>query len=303
MNNDAATNVIWTAVNQGWEVVKLLEFVIIPYGYFLLRPNRIAKAFIHNLLAFTAIYIEVLHVEINTFPIWFTQAMSAGIIRCIELYVNYILVNIIINSKAKKVQTMLQLVTVVAMIGVLAGRLYDSLGVEIFSFGKVRVGMAIVSLFGLLQGVLCQIIIKLEFNRLKEKNVNSQKKSKSILLHSGFRLSFINLIDLGLILGFLIFKTNCYTIIEFWIFDNLDNSRTLLLFMDLVFTRLVANTEKAVESKTEKNKKNSIQHCPTNTSGDSYEVPELCTSEVTNSTPVFNPRVIRNTEVRKAVNV
>ncbi|KAJ3226714.1 hypothetical protein HK099_004324 [Clydaea vesicula] len=249
MNNDAATNVIWTAVNQGWEVVKLLEFVIIPYGYFLLRPNRIAKllfystiiAFIHNLLAFTAIYIEVLHVEINTFPIWFTQAMSAGIIRCIELYVNYILVNIIINSKAKKVQTMLQLVTVVAMIGVLAGRLYDSLGVEIFSFGKVRVGMAIVSLFGLLQ--------------------------------------------------------------EFWIFDNLDNSRTLLLFMDLVFTRLVANTEKAVESKTEKNKKNSIQHCPTNTSGDSYEVPELCTSEVTNSTPVFNPRVIRNTEVRKAVNV
>lgn len=63
---------LWMEINQGWLVVKLLELILIPYSYVLLRPNHIiywlnCAALInipHNLFGFLAMHFKFIYPEV-----------------------------------------------------------------------------------------------------------------------------------------------------------------------------------------------------------------------------------------------
>ncbi|KAJ3252647.1 hypothetical protein HK103_001348 [Boothiomyces macroporosus] len=54
---------------------------------------------------------------------------------------------------------------------------------------------------------------------------------------------FIQMIDVLLIADFLYLKTNVYFLWLHQVADNLDNSRTLFLMLDIVFSKLLATKE------------------------------------------------------------
>jgi hypothetical protein len=126
---------IYYEINQGWLVVKLVECIIIPYCYYLLHPNKIAFLLFlvaiinifHNTLAVLAIYMSNLHPELLgeggvVQVLWYCQAISAAVIRCIELYVNYIITGKL-GSKIEK--HILLVLSILGGGGVFIGRIYD----------------------------------------------------------------------------------------------------------------------------------------------------------------------------------
>ncbi len=132
-NDETTIFNIYREINQGWLVVKLIELIIIPYGYYVIRPNPIARVLFwvclvniaHNLLSYTALYFGVLYGNaVSTKELWLLQAICAAIIRILELYCNYLVVKSV--SLDNQVWT-LRVVTLLASVGVVLGRVADSL--------------------------------------------------------------------------------------------------------------------------------------------------------------------------------
>ncbi|KAJ3222749.1 hypothetical protein HK099_001964 [Clydaea vesicula] len=156
---DRAVQEIWHQINLGWEVTKLLEIVIIPY---------------------------------ETKMVWLMQAISAAIMRILELVVNFKIVNGL-NSKQQVFNKSLLVVTVLSAIGVLGGRIYDVLYFQILEASEIRLGMALVSISGLLQAIVCLFHIVKTLRQLDRKH----SKVFCILQLQAMRSVFIQFIDLA----------------------------------------------------------------------------------------------------------
>ena len=58
--------------------VKLLEMVVIPYGYYVMRPNKICQIlfyvsmldYVHNIVAYAALYLGNIYVGFDTSALW-----------------------------------------------------------------------------------------------------------------------------------------------------------------------------------------------------------------------------------------
>ncbi|KAJ3387825.1 hypothetical protein HDU92_001777 [Lobulomyces angularis] len=201
ITKDRAVQEIWHQINLGWEVTKLLEIVIIPYGYYMLRPNVLCKillysaiiAIFHNIFSFVAFYLQVLYPTIETKMVWLMQAISAAIMRILELVVNFKIVNGL-NSKQQVFNKSLLVVTVLSAIGVLGGRIYDVLYFQILEASEIRLGMALVSISGLLQAIVCLFHIVKTLRQLDRKH----SKVFCILQLQAMRSVFIQFIDLDI---------------------------------------------------------------------------------------------------------
>jgi hypothetical protein len=93
-HNDATTiNRLWDNINQGWLVLKLVELILIPYVYYLLKPNKVLFLLFcgsllnipHNVFGFTAFYISRLYPTVCYHNIGSRQGIMAhtGTFCCI----------------------------------------------------------------------------------------------------------------------------------------------------------------------------------------------------------------------------
>jgi hypothetical protein len=154
----------------------------------------------------------------------------------IEFAVNYKIVSAI-SSENKR--TTLKVIAMVSALGVLAGRVYDIYDPNDFlSYSSVRLGMVVVSVSGLIQAVFCIYCLR---ECIQKIDLKAAKRTRSykLISHSAVRMVFIQLIDVGLIIGFVWARTSYYSLWFHWVFDNLDNCRSLLLLMDTICTKLV----------------------------------------------------------------
>ncbi|KAJ3317616.1 hypothetical protein HDV06_001348 [Boothiomyces sp. JEL0866] len=238
---------IWGNINEGWEVVKILEIFIVPYCYLVLYPNRIAQwlfiatmfAIGHNLFSLIANYIGTVDPTVSTQNIWLLQALCAAFIRIIEMVVNWMILSAMIP---KQKSTVLKFVTVFTSILVLFGRIWDVYG-NFLQITTIRWGMAIVSFGGLVQSVFGLIFVFPNLRQLKENEKVAGSAIGRIVTKSAFRMIFIQMIDVLLIADFLYLKTNVYFLWLHQVADNLDNSRTLFLMLDIVFSKLLATKD------------------------------------------------------------
>ncbi|KAI8892534.1 hypothetical protein BC833DRAFT_653621 [Globomyces pollinis-pini] len=234
---------IWDTINSGWLVVKLLEVIIIPYFYFMMRPNKIVYCLFlasllnipHNIFGFLAVYITVIYPNIPPTGFWLVQASCAALIRCIEFYVNY---QIIVGLCEEKMGNVLFILNWVCGAIVIFGRVGDAIKDNFIAASGVRWGMAIVSMSGVLNSTFGIICLRRGVLNVISKDSRSKTKIGAILSNCVFRMFFIQFIDFGLIIGFLWAKRSYYTNWWFWIFDNLDNSRALLLLMDVICVKM-----------------------------------------------------------------
>ncbi|KAJ3316808.1 hypothetical protein HDV06_002818 [Boothiomyces sp. JEL0866] len=132
---------IYGDINQGWVVVKLIELAIIPYGYFCLRPNKIAFVLFvttlinipHNVTAYVANYLtdidlidaQTLSILYNPIPWWIANSICVAAIRSMEMYCNYLIITAVADQghfMRIRIATALcmLLVGVVNVVGILA---------------------------------------------------------------------------------------------------------------------------------------------------------------------------------------
>ncbi|KAJ3307632.1 hypothetical protein HDV04_002850 [Boothiomyces sp. JEL0838] len=236
---------IWADINQGWQVVKILEIFIVPYCYLVLYPNRVAQllfiatllAIAHNIFSMIAYYIGTIDTSTNTTTIWLFQALCAAFIRIIEMVVNWIIISAMTSPKKSSI---LKIVTGFTSAMVLFGRVYDVYGSSFLQITTIRWGMAIVSLGGVIQSVVGLIFVVPKLRKLQEYEKMSGSIIGRVATKSAFRLIFIQMIDVLLIADFLYLKTNVYFLWLHQVADNLDNSRTIFLMLDIVFSKLLS---------------------------------------------------------------
>lgn len=113
------------------KVVKLIELAVIPYGYYCLRPNKIAFILFvtallnipHNITAYVASYlgdidiVEWQHLSYlyNPLPWWIANSIFVAAIRALEMYCNYLIVTAVAD---KSHFLRIRVVTVICMVGV-----------------------------------------------------------------------------------------------------------------------------------------------------------------------------------------
>ncbi|KAJ3267854.1 hypothetical protein HDV01_003880 [Terramyces sp. JEL0728] len=247
---------IWASINEGWEVVKILEIFIVPYCYLVLYPNRIARwlfvatmfAIGHNLFSLIANYIGTIDPAVSTQSIWLLQALCAAFIRIIEMVVNWMILSAMIPKQKSEI---LKYVTVFTSILVLFGRIYDVYG-NFLQITTIRWGMAIVSFGGLIQSMFGLVFVFPNLKQLKENEKVAGSAIGRIVTKSAFRMIFIQMIDVLLIADFLYLKTNVYFLWLHQVADNLDNSRTLFLMLDIVFSKLLATKGESGQASAQK---------------------------------------------------
>ncbi|KAJ3251072.1 hypothetical protein HK103_002896 [Boothiomyces macroporosus] len=233
---------IYNDINQGWEAVKLLEIIMIPYGYFFLRPNKVASVLLwiaimnvfHNLFSYLAMYIGDMYPTFNTQNLWTVQAAAAAAIRSLELYCNLLIVSAVAQPQQIRI---LKIVTVIAVLGVWGGRIYDVYGSFLIS-SSIRVGMAIVAAFGVFQSTFCLWTIHSAMNRMGDKSAIGKGQVHQLLFKSAIRLAFIQFIDIFEFIGAMWMRGSIYTLWWDMIAGNLDNSRALFMFVDLLMTKI-----------------------------------------------------------------
>ncbi|KAJ3271744.1 hypothetical protein HDV01_006352, partial [Terramyces sp. JEL0728] len=241
--NSALIGQIYNDINQGWEAVKLLEIIMIPYGYFFLRPNRVATVLLwiaimnvcHNLFSYLAMYLGDMYAgAYNTQNLWTVQAACAAAIRSLELYCNLLIVSAVAQPRQVKI---LQIVTIIAIVGVWGGRIYDVYGSFLIS-SSIRVGMAIVAAFGVFQSGFCLWVIHSAMNRMGDQSAIGKGQVHQLLFKSAIRLAFIQFIDIFEFIGAMWMRGSIYTLWWDMIAGNLDNSRGLFMFVDLLMTKI-----------------------------------------------------------------
>jgi hypothetical protein len=174
--------------------------------------------------------------QVRVKEIWLVQGLSAAFIRMIEFTVNYKIVSAISSANKRKT---LKVIAIFSAMGVLAGRVYDIYDPNDFlSYSSVRLGMALVSVSGVVQAVYCIYCLRECIQKIDTKAAK-RTRSYKLVSHSAVRMVFIQLIDVGLIIGFIWARTSYYSLWFHWVFDNLDNCRSLLLLMDLICSKLV----------------------------------------------------------------
>jgi hypothetical protein len=187
---------------------------------------------IHNSLAIATIYSNLFFV--NSFSLqllWLLQAISASGIRIVELWINYQIIGGLGSDFEKY---MLLTLTILGSVGVLFGRLFD-VYVQ-FSQNGARLGMIIVSGSCLLPSLAGLIILRKTIFNIKSKYGKSLVFQ--VVSNTAFRMAFIQMIDLGLIIVFLLGRSNVIVLFFLSCFEALDNGRALLLLMDLLVSRI-----------------------------------------------------------------
>ncbi|KAJ3308647.1 hypothetical protein HDV04_001012 [Boothiomyces sp. JEL0838] len=249
---------VWANINEGWEVVKVLEIIIVPYCYLILGRNKVAEllvlatafAVLHNIFAMIAYYVVAIYPDADTTGVWICQALCAAIIRIIEMVVNYMIVTAMVSNYQS---LFFKIITGVASVIVLFGRVFDVLQSTQSNFmqiSKIRWGMAIVSIGGVLQSVVGLGLIYMTIRGRKK----ASKTFTKLVAKSSFRIIFIQFIDILLIADFLYLKTNLYFLWVHQVADNLDNSRTLLLMLDVLISKFML-TKTTCNCKTLNNNK------------------------------------------------
>ncbi|KAI8892595.1 hypothetical protein BC833DRAFT_611247 [Globomyces pollinis-pini] len=209
----------------------------------MMRPNKIVYCLFlasmlnipHNLFSFIAVYLSAIHPEISTTGIWLAQALCAAGVRCIEFYVNY---QIIVGLAEDKMASILFILNWICGSVVIFGRIFDIFANNILGASEVRWGMAIVSFSGVINSTFGIFCLRTGLMSLMSEEARSTTKIGAVMSNCVFRIFFIQFIDIGLIIGYLWAKKSYYTNWWFWIFDNLDNSRALLLLMDVICVRM-----------------------------------------------------------------
>ncbi|KAJ3319522.1 DNA repair protein rad50 [Boothiomyces sp. JEL0866] len=295
---------VWSNIDEGWQVVKVLEIIIVPYCYLIMGRNKVAEwlllatffAVLHNIISLIASYIDVIYPTYDTTAIWLAQALCAAIIRIIEMVVNYMIVSALITNTNK---TFFKIVTGIACVLVLFGRVFDVLGVNFlqaasvtwglsgsfYGISNIRWGMAVVSLGGLIQSMVGLSIFYKSYRGKMKKNTTFSK----LVTKSTFRMTFIQIIDFILIADFLYLKTNLYFLWLHQVADNLDNSRTLLLMLDVLFSKFMLKKPPTCAGKT------TIIECL------KYLTTGEQPSNTKNGAFIFDPKLANENEIRAQV--
>ncbi|KAJ3255875.1 hypothetical protein HK103_005888 [Boothiomyces macroporosus] len=151
---------------------------------------------LHNIFAYTAFYLGDMYPGFNGQNLWTAQAASAAAVRSLELYCNFLMVAAVANRNQIR---LLQVITLIAMVGVWGGRIYDVYGAFLVE-SNIRVGMAIVAAFGVFQSCFGLYTIRSAMTVLGPENAGNGQVRK-LLLKSAVRLTFIQFIDIFELIG------------------------------------------------------------------------------------------------------
>jgi hypothetical protein len=238
--NNHQTNNLYNDINQGWLVLKLVEIIIIPYCYLLLRPNKVAQLLFyaspinifHNAIAFISIYLNNIEYTFDNEnqmiqTLWYIQAICAASTRSLEICVNYLITGSL-GTKSEK-QIML-IFSILGILGIFIGKIidvYETNGLNLRLGWLVSISCIPSSTFGLF--ILRKTLI----------SIDNQSLSYQIISNTSFRIFFIQLIDIGLIINYSFGKSSFYMLPLFtWILVNLDNSRSLFQLLDIIFPKI-----------------------------------------------------------------
>ncbi|KAJ3232298.1 hypothetical protein HDU78_007212 [Chytriomyces hyalinus] len=241
-------------INQGWNSVKIVGMTVIPYCY-----TIFPKSFIWNTLMFGAVcdYVHAITVfcaftisrtwpRANVQHLWILQCTMAAFVRIVEIVYNAKILQAV--NRGRKLPLWLIIWFGIGSLGILFGRIFDAVVSATFLWGVValRLGMAIVSVFSLLSSLPVIYFMGAELYRVYKINKEDGGADLNLIVlqSAALRLIFLNLIDVGLLVQFLMPQAVGMAFAR-WFFDNWDNSRLSYYAVDALLSRLVEDRVKA----------------------------------------------------------
>jgi hypothetical protein len=146
--------------------------------------------YVHNTFAYTALYTSNIYAGADTSVLWGIQAFIAAMIRCLELYINYM---VLLGMAKVSERQPLRIATIIGCVMVTAGRIYEVFGNLLINLAPsdfkagstIRWGMAIVASGGIVQSIICLWILKRIIRQLRN-SPTYHEKANEILSHSAF---------------------------------------------------------------------------------------------------------------------
>ncbi|KAJ3244825.1 hypothetical protein HDU78_010415 [Chytriomyces hyalinus] len=242
----AFNNAIYGNINAGWNTVKIVGMTIIPYCYAILPSSFLWNTlmvgamidYLHCIMVFTAFTIPLLWPDADVMRFWIVQCICSALVRIVEIVYNAKLLQALQRGSLPIWQYVW---FIVGSIGILFGRLYDTVlkPMAPFGFFEVRLGMIIVSTFSIFSSIPVIIIMSLELYEVykKHKEMGLGARSLVVLQSAALRLIFLNAIDVGLIFQFLLPQSTGMPYVR-WLFDNWDNSRLAYYAVDALLSKL-----------------------------------------------------------------